>query len=81
MVCREASDAIEFYKKAFGAIELMRVWKSDKIMYAMISIEDSPIMLIDEFPKWGTLGPISLKGPPVTIHLYVEDVDSFIGRA
>ncbi len=49
-------------------------------MYAMISIGDLPIMLVDVFPEWGTLEPISLKDLPVTIHLYVEDVDSFINR-
>ncbi len=54
--------------------------KSDKIMYVMISIEDLPIMLVDVFPEWGTLELISLKDLPVTIHLYVEDVDSFINR-
>lgn len=54
--------------------------KSDKIMYAMISIGDLLIMLVDEFPEWGTLKPISLKDSPVTKHLYVEDVDSFINR-
>lgn len=54
--------------------------KSDKIMYAMISIGDLPIMLVDVFSEWGTLEPISLKDLPVTIHLYVEDVDSFINR-
>ncbi len=48
--------------------------KSDNIMHAMISIGDSSIMLIDESPEWGTLGPISLKGSPVTIYLYVKDV-------
>jgi len=46
----------------------------------MISIGDLPIMLVDEFLKWGTLEPISLKDSPVTINLYVEDVDSFINR-
>jgi len=54
--------------------------KSDKIMYAMISIRDLPIMLVDELPEWGALEPISLKDSPVTIHLYVEDVDSLINR-
>jgi len=54
--------------------------KSDKIMYAMISIGDLPIMLVDVSPEWGTLEPISLKDSPVTIHLYVEDVDSVINR-
>ena len=50
-------------------------------MHAMIRIEGSAVMLVDEMPEWGALGPKSLKGSPVTIHLYVEDVDAFVERA
>jgi uncharacterized glyoxalase superfamily protein PhnB len=50
-------------------------------MHAMIRIGDSAVMLVDEFPDWGSLGPKSLKGSPVTIHLYVEDVDATFERA
>ena len=50
-------------------------------MHAMIRIGDSAIMLVDEFPDYGSFGPKSLKGSPVTIHLYVEDVDAFVRRA
>ena len=50
-------------------------------MHAMIRIGDSAVMLVDEMPEWGALGPKSLKGSPVTIHLYVEDVDAFVERA
>jgi uncharacterized glyoxalase superfamily protein PhnB len=50
-------------------------------MHAMIRIEGSAVMLVDEMPEWGTLGPNALKGSPVTIHLYVEDVDAFVRRA
>jgi len=52
-----------------------------KLMHAMIRIGDSPLMLVDEFPQWGSLGPRSLKGTPVTIHLYVEDVDAVTEQA
>ncbi|HEX9673590.1 MAG TPA: VOC family protein, partial [Burkholderiales bacterium] len=48
---------------------------------AMIRIEGSAVMLVDEMPEWGALGPKSLKGSPVTIHLYVADVDAFVKRA
>ena len=82
LVCAGAADAIEFYKKAFNAIELGRLAGSQgKLMHAMIRIGNSPVMLVDEFPEWGSFGPKSLKGSPVTIHLYVEDVDSVVARA
>jgi uncharacterized glyoxalase superfamily protein PhnB len=50
-------------------------------MHAMVRINGSAVMLVDEMPEWGALGPKSLKGSPVTIHLYVEDVDAFVERA
>lgn len=82
LVCDGASDAIEFYKKAFGAVELARLpGPEGKLTHAMIRIGDSNLMLVDEFPDWGSLGPRSLKGSPVTIHLYVEDVDATVARA
>ena len=82
LVCGGAADAIEFYKKAFNAVETSRLPGPDgKVMHAAIRIGDSVVMLNDEFPKWGAFGPKSLKGSPVTIHLYVEDVDAFVARA
>lgn len=82
LVCAGAADAIEFYKKAFGATELSRIPGSDgKVMHASIRIGDSVIMLNDEMPEWGTFGPKSLKGSSVTIHLYVEDADSAFDKA
>lgn len=82
LVCAGAADAIEFYKNAFNATETARLpGPQGKIMHAMIRIGDSPLMLVDEFPEWQSLGPKSLKGSPVTIHLYVEDVDAFVKRA
>jgi uncharacterized glyoxalase superfamily protein PhnB len=82
LVCAGAAEAIEFYKKAFGAVEGARLPGPDgKLMHAMIRIGDSAVMLVDEMPQWGALGPKSLKGSPVTIHLYVEDVDAVVKRA
>jgi len=82
LVCAGAADAIEFYKKAFGAVEHGRLPGPDgKIMHAAIQIGDSAVMLVDEMPQWGALGPKALKGSPVTIHLYVEDVDAFVRQA
>jgi PhnB protein len=82
LVCAGAADAIEFYKKAFNAVELIRLsGPQGKLAHAAIRIGDSTVMLMDEFPDWGSFGPRSLKGSPVTIHLYVEDVDAAVQRA
>jgi len=82
LVCAGAAQAIEFYKKAFGAVEEARLPGPDgKLMHALIRIGDSQIMLADEMPEWGALGPKALKGSPVTIHLYVDDADAFAKRA
>jgi len=82
LTCADAADAIEFYKRAFNALEVSRMaGPGGKLMHGMIRIGDSAIMLVDEFPDYGSFGPKSLKGSPVTIHLYVEDVDGFVRRA
>ncbi len=82
LVCAGAAEAIEFYKKAFGATEAMRLPMPDgKLAHARIVIGDSAIMLMDEAPQHGALGPKMLKGSPVTIHLYVADVDAVVKRA
>lgn len=82
LVCAGAAEAIEFYKKAFNAVEAERIPAPEgKLMHAMIRIGDSAIMLVDEFPDYNVLGPKSLKGSPVTLHLYVEDVDKAVAQA
>ncbi len=82
IVCAGAADAIAFYRKAFGAAELARLeGPGGKLMHAAVRIGDSVLMLMDEFPEWGTLGPKALKGTPVTLHLYVKDVDAEMARA
>jgi len=82
LVCAGAADAIEFYKKAFGAVEMARLPDPQgRVMHAMIRIGDSAVMLVDENRDWGALGPKTLKGTPVTIHLYVDDADAFAARA
>jgi uncharacterized glyoxalase superfamily protein PhnB len=82
LVCAGAAEAIEFYKQAFGAVEQARLpGPQGKLMHAMIRIGDSAVMLVDEMPEWGALGPKALKGTPVTIHLYVDDADAFVARA
>ena len=81
LIIKGAADAIEFYKKAFGATELMRFPMGDKIGHAEIKIGDSPIMMADEYPEMGYKGPKALGGSPVSIMLYVEDVESVFNRA
>ncbi|MBI2382048.1 MAG: VOC family protein [Gammaproteobacteria bacterium] len=84
LVCANAAAAIEFYQRAFGAEEVMRVpGPEGKLMHAQIRIGDSALMLVDEFPDWGCLGPNSLKlsSAPVTLNLYVADADAFLARA
>jgi uncharacterized glyoxalase superfamily protein PhnB len=82
LVCAGAAKAIEFYKQAFGAEEGARLPGPDgRLMHASVKIGDSQVMLVDEMPEWGALGPKSLKGSPVTIHLCVDDVDAVVARA
>jgi len=82
LICAGAAQAIEFYKQAFGAVEQARLPGPDgRLMHASVKIGDSQVMLVDEMPEWGALGPKSLKGSPVTIHLYVDDVDAVVARA
>jgi len=82
LVCAGAAEAIDFYKRAFGAEEMIRLpGPQGKLIHAAVRIGDSTIMLVDEMPEWGALGPTSLKGTPVTIHLFVADVDAFVAHA
>jgi uncharacterized glyoxalase superfamily protein PhnB len=82
LVVNNGAEAIEFYLKAFGAIEVRRSPMPDgKLLHAELKIGDSRIYLNDEFPEMGALSPVSLKGTPVTIHLYVEDVDRLYEQA
>jgi PhnB protein len=82
IVCDGAAAAIEFYKKAFGATEMMRLGTDDgKIMHACLCINGSSVMLVDEFPEMGAVSPTSLGGSSVTIHLAVDDADAWVARA
>ena len=77
-----AASAVEFYKQAFAAKEVMRIEApGGKIGHAEVAIGDSRIMLSDEFPERNFRNPRSIGGSPVHIHLYVEDVDSTVKRA
>ena len=82
LIIKGAAEAIEFYKKAFGAEEIMRMPSPDgKLMHAEIKIGDSRLMLADEFPDWGKVGPQSIGGSPVVVHLYVKDCDAAFNQA
>jgi PhnB protein len=82
LVVAGAADAIEWYKKAFGAEEIMRMPGPDgRLWHASIRIGDSMVMLADEFPDYGSVGPKALKGSPVTLHLSVDNVDEQFKRA
>jgi PhnB protein len=82
LIVKDAPSVIEFYKRAFGATELMRMTgPGERIAHAEIKIGDSPVMLADEFPEMGARSPHSIGGSPVSILLYVEDVDALFAQA
>ncbi len=82
LVCADAAAAIDFYVKAFNAVEECRLpGPEGKIMHASVKIGDSSVMLADEFPECNSHGPQSLNGSPVYLHLYVEDVDATVEQA
>ncbi len=79
---KDAAAAIEFYKRAFGATELMRLPMPDgKIGHAEVKIGNSIVMLADESPEASHYSPQTLGGSSVKLHMYVEDVDAFFERA
>lgn len=79
---KDAAAALEFYKRAFGATETMRMAGPDgKVMHAEIAIGEALVMLADEFPEMGFRSPASIGGTPVTLYVYVDDVDAFVARA
>jgi PhnB protein len=82
LVCDGAANAIEFYKRAFGATETMRLaGEGGTLMHAAVKIFGAPVMLTDENPKWGNKSPKTLKGTPVTIHIMVPNVDEVVDKA
>ncbi|TDH39468.1 VOC family protein [Pseudohoeflea suaedae] len=82
LICRGAAEAIDFYVRAFGAVERGRfAGPNGKIMNAMIEIEGSSIMLVDENLAYGMKGPLEYGGSPVSMHVYVRNVDDFVARA
>jgi len=83
LTVNDAKGAIEFYKKAFGAVEIKVSFGPDgkQVMHAEIKIGDSVVMLNDEFPEMGCLGPKSLGGSSIAMYLQVDDADLWFERA
>lgn len=80
LICRNASAAMDFYKRAFGAVELYRIGGPDMIGHAEMKIGNATIMLADEFPPMA-VSPETVGGSPVSLYIYVEDVDAFTEKA
>jgi PhnB protein len=79
---KDAAGAIEFYKKVFGAAEIMRMaGPNGQIMHAELRIGDSVVMLSDENPQMGAVSPQSLGGTASGINVYIADVDSVVQKA
>jgi PhnB protein len=81
LIVDDAKAAIDFYKRAFGAQEKFRLPMGDKIGHAEIKVGDSHVMLADEFPDMGHLGPKSRGGTTVSLLLYCDDVDAAFKKA
>lgn len=82
LIIKDAASAIEFYKKAFNAIERFRMEKpGNKIGHAELLIGNSFIMLADEMPEMHFVGPQALGGSPVMLHIYVANVDAIFDQA
>jgi len=81
LIVDDAAGAIEFYKKAFGAKEVLRMPMGDRIGHAEITIGDSHVMLADEFPERDVKGPKSRGGATASLMIYLTDVDAAYKRA
>jgi PhnB protein len=82
LICKDAAAAIDFYKEAFGAQEVMRIpGPSGALMHAAVSLNGATIFLVDENSGCGAMSPTSLGGTPVTFNLGVSDVDASMARA
>lgn len=83
LIVEGAADAMEFYRRAFGAEELGRAPMPDgkRLMHGLMRFGDSMLMLVDAFEEFGAKGPKAFGGSPVTLHVYVEDADEAFQRA
>ncbi len=83
IVVSDAAKAIDFYKQAFGAEEVMRAPdpSGDRLMHAEVRIGDSTLMMTDTYPEYGAKNPQDLGGSPIALHFYCEDVDAMVAQA
>ena len=81
LIVRGGEAAIEYYQRAFGAVELFRIGGPGMVGHAEMKIGNAIFMLADEFPDAGALSPETIGGSPVSLYIYVEDVDSFTEKA
>ena len=81
LICKNAEAAIDFYRRAFGAVELFRIGEPGMVGHAEMKLGNAIFMLADEFPDMGVLSPQSIGGSPVSLYVYVEDVDAFAEKA
>ena len=81
LICKNAEAAIDFYKQAFGAVELFRIGSPGMVGHAELKIGNAIIMLADEHPDMGAVSPETVGGTPVQLLVYVEDVDAFTANA
>jgi uncharacterized glyoxalase superfamily protein PhnB len=83
LVVRDSARAVDFYRQAFGAVELYRSHAPDgkRVMHCELLLGDSRFLIHDEFPEQGLLSPLGMNGTAVTLHLYVEDVDRIFRQA
>ena len=81
LICKNAEAAIEFYKKAFGAVELFRIGEPGMVGHAEMKIGNAIIMLADEHPQMQFTGPATRGGTTVHLHVYLKDVDAQVAKA
>jgi len=82
LVCRNARQALEFYKNALGAeINTISDSPDGRVLHSQMTIGDSILMMSEEFPEYGSLSPQSLNGSSVTLHIYTPEPDALFNRA
>jgi PhnB protein len=81
LICANAESAIDFYKKAFGAEELLRIGEPGMVGHAEMKVGNAIFMLADEHPEMGMLGPKAIGGSSVSLMVYVDNIDDFAAKA
>ena len=81
LICKNAEAAIDFYKRAFGAEELFSIGSPGMVGHAELKVGNAIFMMADEFPDMGAVSPETVGGTPVTLMIYIEDVDAFTEKA